>query len=70
MADVDRELGRLGATVDQIEKDVAELRKDMKEVRDIVVRAGAGWKALVAVAGFAAVLGGLAMSIITWLWPR
>lgn len=68
--DRDRELGRLGEKVDQIEKDLAEMKSDMREVRDIVVRAGGGWKALLMVAGAAAFLGGLIVSILAWLWPR
>lgn len=70
MPEVDRELGRLGEKVDRIEKDLAQMKSDMREVRDIVVRAGGGWKALVIVASAAAMLGGLLVSILAWLWPR
>jgi len=70
MTEHDRELGRLGEKVDQIEKDLAEMKSDMREVRDIVVRAWGGWKALLMVAGAAAFLGGLIVSILAWLWPR
>lgn len=69
MAEVDRELGRLDGKVDQIERDLAEMKADLREVRDIVVRAGGGWKALLYVAGAAAFLGGLIVSILAWLWP-
>ena len=69
MAELDRELGRLDGKVDQIERDLAEMKSDLREVRDIVVRAGGGWRALLYVAGAAAFLGGLVVSILAWLWP-
>jgi chromosome condensin MukBEF ATPase and DNA-binding subunit MukB len=70
MPDLDRELASLTTKVDVIERDLAEMKSDIREVRDIVVRAGGGWRALLYVAGAAAFLSGLIVSILAWLWPR
>lgn len=70
MNDIDREIASLGTKVDVIERDLSEMKSDIREVRDIVVRAGGGWRALIYVAGAAAFLGGLIVSILAWLWPR
>lgn len=70
MPDLDRELASLTTKVDDLERDLAEMKSDIREVRDIVVRAGGGWRALLYVAGAAAFLSGLIVSILAWLWPR
>lgn len=70
MGEYDRELSRLGEKVDRMEKDLSEMKDNVQEVRDIVVRAQGGWKALVVVAGAAAFISGIAVSILAWVWPR
>ncbi len=70
MSSLDPELASLTTKVDVIERDLAEMKSDIREVRDIVVRAGGGWRALLYVAGAAAFLSGLIVSILAWLWPR
>ena len=70
MPGLDRELASLTTKVDNLERDLAEMKSDIREVRDIVVRAGGGWRALLYVAGAAAFLSGLIVSILAWLWPR
>lgn len=81
MAEIDRDIGDLRARMTAIERDTAELKTDMRdkltkiehdlrEVRDVVVRAGGSWKAMVALASAAVILGGLIMQALNWLWAR
>lgn len=81
MAEIDRDIGELKARMTAMERDTAEMKADMRdklttiehdlrEVRDVVVRAGGSWKAMVALASAAIVLGGLIMQAVTWIWNR
>jgi hypothetical protein len=49
--------GRLTAKVEMLEEQVAEMRSDLRAVRDMLNEARGGWKLMLAVAGFAGTIG-------------
>ncbi len=53
----DHELGELQAEVRNVKEDVAEMKSDLRDVRDILSQAKGGWKTLLLVAGIAGVMG-------------
>ena len=58
MSDIDpQEFGRLTAKVERLEMEVAEMRADLRAVRDMLSEAKGGWKLMLAVAGFAGTAG-------------
>lgn len=65
MADLDpREFGKLEAEVSQLKDMVAEMRTDLKEVKEGWNRATGGMKVML---GIAAVLGGAVTQVVSWL---
>jgi len=54
-----QDFGRLTAKVEMLEEQVAEMRADLRAVRDMLNEAKGGWKLMLAVAGFAGTAGAL-----------
>lgn len=54
-----RELENLSTRLTRLESDTKEQTKTLNELRDMMVAAKGGWKTMMAIAGFAAALGGL-----------
>lgn len=57
-----REYGRMEAQVEQLAKDVHELKQTVETMRDMMQQAQGGWKAIALVSGIAGTVGG----VITW----
>lgn len=58
MSDISpQEFGRLTAKVETLEEQVAEMRADLKAVRDMLSEARGGWKLMLGIAGFAGAAG-------------
>ena len=53
----DRELGAFSARISALEADMADLRRDVREIRDALVTVRGGWKALTLIVGVSASLG-------------
>jgi hypothetical protein len=66
--EVHRELGALDARLDLMEKEVAALRKDMRDVLDILNQTKGSWKTLVAIAGISSALGALAVKLLPFMF--
>jgi chromosome condensin MukBEF ATPase and DNA-binding subunit MukB len=57
MTDVEREVGRLEARMENVEAELAALRADVREIRDALVKAKGGWLILTATISIAAAAG-------------
>lgn len=76
-ADVQRDLGKMGAQIDGLAKGIAtltdELRRtndDLDSLRLTLARAEGGWKVLAGVATVSATVGGLIASFLPMLFGR
>lgn len=68
--DVERELGRHGAEIEALQKDMIELKKDVKTILSTLAEARGGWKTLMLVAGVAGAVGaglGKLVAVFGWL---
>jgi prefoldin subunit 5 len=63
MAEIDRELGELSARMTVLEREMKELRTDIKWMRDTVQQTKGGWKTI----AFLISAGGLTGAILTWV---
>ena len=67
IASVDRDLGEHSARLANLERNVAAIHDDLTEVRDMMVAAKGGWKAIAIVSGIAGTAGGLLVKVLPWL---
>lgn len=65
---IERDIGRLSAEVEALQKQVEAQGVMIREMRDVIVQTRGSWKVLVAVAGLAATISGLVVSAAQW-WP-
>lgn len=66
MDDNSRSLGRLEGEVEALQRDVTELKSDVKLLLDQIASARGGWKVLVAAASIGGSLGAGAVKLLTW----
>jgi len=62
----EREFGKLEARLDTLEREMREIRSDMKYVRDAISQAKGGWKSvawLIAVSGIFGALSGWLLQV-------
>lgn len=64
--DTDRSIGRLEGEVAALQRDMNELRKDVKSLLDQVASAKGGWKVLVTAASAGGALGATLMEAGAW----
>ena len=62
-----RDIGRHDAQIEALQADMAEMKKDVHEIKLMLAQAKGGWKAFMAVGGAAAFFGGLFVKVIDWL---
>jgi pantothenate kinase len=65
--EVQRDLGALEARMDTMEREVAALREDMREVLAILNQTKGSWRTLVAIAGISASVGAAAAKLLPYL---
>lgn len=72
MSEYERELGEMSAKLQHLENSVAEMRSDLRAVRETLSEAKGSWRTLLAVAGFSSALGALMVKVIPFLnvFPR
>lgn len=58
-----RDYGRLEAQVEQLTKDVHDLKETVETMRDMMQQARGGWRAIALVSGIAGTIG----AALTWL---
>ncbi len=67
----ERDLGRHDEAIDTLKADVAQLREDVSEIKELLAGARGGWKSLVWVVGVASAAGAGLMagvSFVRYLW--
>ena len=62
MAEIDRELGELSARMTALEREMKELRADIKWMRDTVQQTRGGWRTI----AFLISAGGVTGAFLTW----
>lgn len=62
-----RDIGRHDAQIETLQADMAEMKKDVHEIKLMLAQAKGGWKTLMAVGGFAAVMGSIFTKFVDWL---
>ena len=67
MQDINRDMGKHEAQIDNLEREVSALRSDVREIREILDKAGGGWRVLMWVAGASGVFGAMASWFATKL---
>lgn len=65
-ASIDRDLGAHSARLDVIEKELSEMRTDLRVIRDTLTEARGGWKTLMVVGGMSGTIGAFAAK---WVLP-
>lgn len=63
MAEIDRELGELSARMTVLEREMKELRADIKWMRDTVQQTKGGWRTI----AFLISAGGVTGAVMTWI---
>jgi prefoldin subunit 5 len=63
MAEIDRELGELSARLTVLEREMKEIRADIKWMRDTVQQTRGGWKTI----AFLISTSGVAGALMTWI---
>lgn len=54
----------------EIKAVLLSLGQNIQDIRDAVMKATGGWKALLAVGGLAGVMGGLITTVLLAIWPK
>ncbi len=65
MSNVDVAVARLEVQVERLEKDMTEMRDDIRFIRKKLDEAAGGWKVFMLVGGIGAALGGLLIKIVS-----
>ena len=63
----ERELGELGARMDTVESDIADMKADLREIRDTVISVKGGWRTIVIMCSVSAAVGALAAKFAPYL---
>ena len=63
-----RDIGRHDAQIETLQADMAEMKKDVHEIKLMLAQAKGGWKTLMAVGGVAAVMGSIVTKFVEWLF--
>ena len=66
----ERDFGRMEATVEKLEQDVAEMKSDIKAIRDTLSQAAGGWKTLLVFGGMASAIASFVTWAITTFWKK
>ena len=72
---IQRDLGRHDAQIENLEKDILDMRKEINRLMEkidnmnlILEQAKGGWKVLMMVGGLSAVIGGVIVKVVAFLW--
>lgn len=63
-----QDYGRLTAEVAHLQREVTELRADMKKVLETLQQAAGGWRMMMLIGGASAVVGGLIVKILPYFF--
>lgn len=65
-----REFGKLEARLDTLEREMREMRGDMKYVRDAISQAKGGWKSIAWIIAVSGVFGAVTGKLVTMFFVR
>lgn len=68
MAEIDRELGELSARLKILEREMSEMRDDIKWMRDQVQQTKGGWRTIAFLISASGILGALATLFSQHMW--
>lgn len=63
----ERELGGVQEKLKKLEKEMADMHNDVREIRDVVVSVKGGWKTIAVIASLSAAVGAAMIKFLTWL---
>lgn len=70
MSEVDRELGEVSARLTHLEESVAEMRDDIKWMRDQVQQTKGGWRTIAFLISASGILGAVVALVSQHMWPK
>lgn len=70
MSEVDRELGEVSARLTHLEESVAEMRDDIRWMRDQVQQTKGGWRTIAFLISASGILGAIVALISQSMWPK
>lgn len=70
MGEEQRTLGEHGARLDALERDIGEIKRDVKDLLAQVSEARGGWKFMLALSGFASFVGAALTWVVQHAWPK
>jgi len=68
MANIDREIGEVSARLTALERDMAELRDDIKWMRDQVQQSKGGWRTIAFLISASGILGAFVTLLSQHMW--
>jgi len=68
MMEMARDIGRHDAQIENLQADMSQVKNDVHEIKMILAQAQGSWKTVVAVGGFAAVVGGAVSKFLEWFF--
>lgn len=63
----ERQLGRHDAEIESLQRDMEELKRDVKSILSVLSEAKGGWKTMMLVAGAAGAMGALWHQLAVWV---
>ena len=66
-AEIHQALGQHGAEIEALQRDMADLKNDVKFIRETLAQAKGGWRTLMLVAGVAGSVGALIGKLLPFL---
>jgi hypothetical protein len=68
MAEIDRELGEVSARLTHLEKELADMRDDIKWMRDQVQQTKGGWRTIAFLISASGILGAVVTLLSQHMW--
>lgn len=68
MAEIDRELGEVSARLTHLEKELADMRDDIKWMRDQVQQTKGGWRTIAFLISASGILGAVVTLVSQQMW--
>jgi len=68
MAEIDRELGELSARLQTLEREMSEIREDIKWMRDQVQQSKGGWRTIAFLISASGILGAVVTLFTQHMW--
>ena len=63
---IERELGRVQARMNAVEKDLDQIKTDLRQIRDVVISVKGGWRMILLMTSISAAIGAAGAKILTF----